>query len=1439
MDPFSQVELIGRVVSAIASWKLANTIRDFTVNFIGEIANSLGKAELTNWIVRLRSDAALVKQIESATERAAQRWANDYSDRELVEAIAEDTTFIDLPAIRAAIQAIARNPFNPVPTEILSAKFAQVLPPRFDMRRVEDGIGVFLEYLRQEFVGISELREVLHVFAEMETAHALRQTEQMATALAHIEAILEHGEFSPKPTADTLKDYLNWASKQYVSLYPPGTLQPVRQIQVRLDAMYVPLEVQMVQPMDVIARSIMQSERASSRLHRNVNEGLPGYGINNTTWEESLKSDSPLLLPDLLGKYNKFVILGDPGAGKTTHLRYLLLKFAQAILTASSQGADSSKLRLPLYLRLANFAENHRGQSLYDFLIQTACNDSFFAPALMEIVRERLAQGTCLVLLDGIDEVIELSKRAELAHQIDQLIRTYEDRGNQFIITARLEGYHFTPISGEIPHFRIRDLNDHQMHCLLERWCQTVERFESPALTPEKLETQVQKQIAQIDQAIRVTPGVRKLVSNPLHLNTVALIHRMGARLPQRRIELYRSVVDILMRSWQLARGMPESALVREANANRLLAELAAWIHETRPNGLVSEGEVKDKLAALVGSMQGQQPDHPDVLTTVDEFLLRIRQYTGLFVEGPSRHYSFIHSTIQEYFAARWLVSRPSGAARRIRKYIHRPHWVEPILLAVGYMGMEFPAGVSELIEQAILGKDLGGPSPYEAILKRDLIFALRCLGDQDADHELRCKVVAATIQSVTNADGGVQYELRQKRLLQTIQVIQGSPVAQDLEEGLLNALHDANAEIRKHAAHALSKTTLSSQSVSALLTAMIDENATVRESAAFALCTATFSEEAVTTLLAELNDEIGVVRASAASALGNATLPPDAVTHLLQAMRDKNSLVRTKAAEALSHATMADESVDILLAALHDKNSKIRAIAADALKDKVSFPEALEALLVALRDKNSQVRASAAEALQNTRLSLEATTALLDALKDKNSRVRQSATEALRGANLSTEVTTALLSALRDSDSKVRKSATEALRNGTLTADSRLALLTAMKDDNAHIRATSALAFRHTTLDVEAATALMLALNDENRNVRESASASLSNATLAAEAVPVLISALHDEREYVRVCVIDALRNVTAQPNVIPALLDALNDKNGRVCINAANALSKADLSKNDVATLVVAVSSAPTSKVRAAACVALSGSLSLSEVIVALLVALRDKNINVRANAARALGNAPGSETIVKALLATLDDSHTQVRVNVITAFKGFLDYPEVIVALLSRLDDQDALVRASVADVLADLTNRTEVVNALLEMLEDSDEHVRVCAADALRNASLHAGAVTVLLAALCERDERLRASAATALSNATLSVKAITALLHAVHDENESVRVSAANALAHIVLQSEAQQLSDLPEQIANTLNQSDIDNITGFWMRHPRHSLFEALDAVAPGPNISD
>ncbi len=94
-----------------------------------------------------------------------------------------------------------------------------------------------------------------------------------------------------------------------------------------------------------------------------------------------------------------------------------------------------------------------------------------------------------------------------------------------------------------------------------------------------------------------------------------------------------------------------------------------------------------------------------------------------------------MHLTFEEYYAARYLVARSKERAKLIRKHLHQPRWEEPILLALGFVGLDSPDDAAELLETAIMAEgeeaeELGfRPSPYEDLLRERFFVRVAVFG--------------------------------------------------------------------------------------------------------------------------------------------------------------------------------------------------------------------------------------------------------------------------------------------------------------------------------------------------------------------------------------------------------------------------------------------------------------------------------------------------------------------------------------------------------------------------------------------------------------------------------------------------------------------------------------------------------------------------------------
>jgi tetratricopeptide (TPR) repeat protein len=318
-----------------------------------------------------------------------------------------------------------------------------------------------------------------------------------------------------------------------------------------------------------------------------------------------------------------------------------------------------------------------------------------------------MRQGECLVLLDGLDEVFNQTSRQQIVKQIEAFVTDYPD--NKYVITSRIAGYQDVKLGSRFTQFTITQMEFEQVERFLGCWCLAIEKTQKPDETEEVWRREAEKEAEELLEAIQENEGVKRLTGNPLLLTILALIHRNGSRLPNRRVELYALAVKTLIEDWQLSKNLPDApqVVLRESEVIELLAPLAYWMHEEKPSGLITQAEAEAQLGEKLAELNDEDAEADSVKKAVQEFLRRVRETTGLFVERAPNVYGFMHLTFEEYFAARYIADNDvSEILEIIQKHQDDPRWQEPILLALGYLGIHSPKRVSRLVERLFKGLD-------------------------------------------------------------------------------------------------------------------------------------------------------------------------------------------------------------------------------------------------------------------------------------------------------------------------------------------------------------------------------------------------------------------------------------------------------------------------------------------------------------------------------------------------------------------------------------------------------------------------------------------------------------------------------------------------------------------------------------------------------------
>lgn len=448
----------------------------------------------------------------------------------------------------------------------------------------------------------------------------------------------------------------------------------------------------------------------------------------NVVPEDDTSRKEPLA--ELLRRKGSAVLLGDPGTGKSTLLKFVALLHAGG---ATLDGFEPPKSILPIFVSLREYAQALRATadlSLLKYLEQHARSTLNVDRAHAAHFESALLLGEAFFLLDGLDEVGRDEARNRIAKQIRAFQAQYP--AARIWLTCRVYGYtksialpkeHFV-------HVRVGRLEQAQIDDFVRRW----HEIQEPTNTPER-----DRLTRSLQDAITRTPSVGRLATNPLLLTLMAFIHQGLRKLPQDRGELYEKCVEMLLKTWQEAR-RPDDQAGRDPRQSSTgegapshefdpldlhphvqkdyLAHLAIHIQEKNQGhkgvdarGLVDRKEATEVLAKRHLEVAGRVRPALDLRIArhdMSAFLDYVADQTGLLIDRGGGRLSFIHLSFQEYLAA-WVFTCVGPAdPDTFEARIGEPAWEEVLLLRL-YVILNTPGGgggrTFDLIASSLLRK--------------------------------------------------------------------------------------------------------------------------------------------------------------------------------------------------------------------------------------------------------------------------------------------------------------------------------------------------------------------------------------------------------------------------------------------------------------------------------------------------------------------------------------------------------------------------------------------------------------------------------------------------------------------------------------------------------------------------------------------------------------
>ncbi|QIR36890.1 NACHT domain-containing NTPase [Tolypothrix sp. PCC 7910] len=357
---------------------------------------------------------------------------------------------------------------------------------------------------------------------------------------------------------------------------------------------------------------------------------------------------------EVVKRHHKLMVLGKPGAGKSTFLKYLAMQCIEGQYLTN---------RVPLFITLKDFAETPKQPDVLEYIAQKLAFCGVKDASIR--VDQLLRQGKVLVLLDGLDEV-----REEDTKRVLRQIRDISDQfhTNQFVITCRIAAKEYT--FERFTEVEVADFDEEQIAIFSQNWFRLSDQVKSEKFI----------------QKLKDNEPIHELATNPLLLTLLCLVFGESADFPMNRSELYKEGVDVLLKKWDAKRNIERDEVYKNLSLHRkvdLLSQIALTTFENK-DYFFKQKTIEAYIFDFISNLRDSHPD-PDVLKLDSEAVLKsIEAQHGLLVERAKGIYSFSHLTFQEYFTAREIVA--TFAWEKLLEHITERRWYEVFLLTVSMM---------------------------------------------------------------------------------------------------------------------------------------------------------------------------------------------------------------------------------------------------------------------------------------------------------------------------------------------------------------------------------------------------------------------------------------------------------------------------------------------------------------------------------------------------------------------------------------------------------------------------------------------------------------------------------------------------------------------------------------------------------------------------------
>jgi hypothetical protein len=355
-------------------------------------------------------------------------------------------------------------------------------------------------------------------------------------------------------------------------------------------------------------------------------------------FQHFLVDEKGILFKKLFNLTPHLVLLGNPGAGKSSLIKYSICKIIEEDFDIFENRDIYNYLPYRIELHKYNQFKKVNSGGFVDFIKHNLI-DEFQIDVKPRVLTEIIEKFPSIIFFDGLDEIFDIQERLQVRNDIENFIRLHPFVKS--VVTSRYESYEEVKLNKEkFSIFEVKEFDNKQITEYVEKWYSIEEVNEKV----KKHETRdCLEQLKNVDSQLK---------HNPLLLSLILILYRNEQDLPTSKLEIYEGCAQTLIET----RDKKEKKLDLELKISHkvsVFSNLAYWqfTNESNKSSFKIDYHAIENFVTKYLLDKGEFEDISKSEDAAKQFL-EYAKIRSIYFENK-----FTHKTFYEYFTAYYIYS--------------------------------------------------------------------------------------------------------------------------------------------------------------------------------------------------------------------------------------------------------------------------------------------------------------------------------------------------------------------------------------------------------------------------------------------------------------------------------------------------------------------------------------------------------------------------------------------------------------------------------------------------------------------------------------------------------------------------------------------------------------------------------------------------------------